>query len=191
MNSQVSPEGIGSGIVGMISAAIGLAIIAVILSKGAATTSVVSSFFSGLSSLVAVAVSPITGTNPSALVAAASGSAATGSGTYAAVSGFGFGNIGGTSTTGTNGTTVVGNGQNTIATSLGAISLSDSTLKNIGTGLDSLTGGNLFGTNSGNSSDPASYSVGGSVKSVADNLQLSGNANATWQDATGMDAWTS
>jgi PRD1 phage membrane DNA delivery len=106
-------SGIGKGIVGMISAVIGLAILAVILSQGATTVNVLRSFFSGLSSLIAVAVSPITGGNTQALQAAAAGLSATGNGSYAPVAGYGFGNVGSYSASGASGGITFGgsNGQ--------------------------------------------------------------------------------
>lgn len=125
---------IGSGIVGMISAVLGLAILAVILSRGATTVSVLGTFFQGLSSLVAVAVSPITGGNSQQLAAAAAGLSATGSSTYTPVSGFGFGNIGGASTASGGGITIGGGNSN----GFGSVSISGQTISNVANGIGGL-----------------------------------------------------
>jgi hypothetical protein len=52
---------IGTQIAGFISAILGVAIIAVILSRGATTVSVLGTFFQGLTQLLQVVVSPVTG----------------------------------------------------------------------------------------------------------------------------------
>lgn len=51
----------GEKIVGIIGAIIGLAVLAIIISARANTANVLASFFGGLSNLVGVAISPITG----------------------------------------------------------------------------------------------------------------------------------
>ncbi len=56
-------EGIGRSISELVALVIGVAIIAVVLSNGANTVNVITSFFNGLSSLIRAAVSPVTGGN--------------------------------------------------------------------------------------------------------------------------------
>lgn len=51
----------GEKIVGIIGAIIGLAVLAIVISARANTANVLASFFGGLSNLVGVAISPITG----------------------------------------------------------------------------------------------------------------------------------
>lgn len=84
-------QGIGEKITGVISAVIGLAILAVILSQRANSANVITTFFSGLSSLVSTAVSPITGTTAgTGLISPGTGSivnAFAGGGTTANVTG--------------------------------------------------------------------------------------------------------
>lgn len=146
---------IGKSIVGIISAVIGLAIIAVVLSRGATTVGVLGSFFSGLASLIAVAVSPITGQNTQQLAAAAAGVSATSSGSYVPVSGYGFGSLSGGVSTG--GISISGGNQN----GGGSINVSGSTLSSIGNFV-----GGLFSTGStgsaatGGSVIPGDFSVG-------------------------------
>lgn len=74
---------IGTQIAGFVSAIIGVAIIAVILSHGSNTVNVIGTFFQGLSQLLSVVISPVTG----------GGNFATGQSTYAGeiVSPGGFG----------------------------------------------------------------------------------------------------
>jgi hypothetical protein len=52
---------IGDKIMAVIAAVIAVAVVALIVSQGATTVSVIASFFSGLSGLIATAVSPVTG----------------------------------------------------------------------------------------------------------------------------------
>ena len=52
---------IGSGLSGIIAAIIGLATLAIILSQKSATTSVITSLFTGLTGLVTAATTPVTG----------------------------------------------------------------------------------------------------------------------------------
>lgn len=72
----------GEKIVGIIGAIIGLAVLAIVISARANTANVLASFFDGLSNLVGVAISPITGQQVSNL----SGLSGSGGGL---VSGFG------------------------------------------------------------------------------------------------------
>lgn len=59
MNDDV--KNIGAAITGFISAIIGLAILAVILSNSSNTVNVLTTFFSGFAGLIQTAVSPVTG----------------------------------------------------------------------------------------------------------------------------------
>ena len=147
---------IGKGIVGVVSAVIGLAILAVILSRGATTVSVLGTFFSGLSSLIAVAVSPITGANTSQLAAAAAGVSATASGSYMPVSGYGFGSLTGSANTG--GISIGGGNQN----GFGSVSISGSALTSVASGISGLFSGSgsTGGLNTGGSVIPGDFSVG-------------------------------
>lgn len=52
---------VGNAIAGFITAILGVAIVAVILSQGANTVNVLGTFFSGLTNLLAVVISPVTG----------------------------------------------------------------------------------------------------------------------------------
>jgi len=52
---------VGNGIAGFVTAIIGVAIVAVILSQGANTVNVLGTFFSGFSQLLQVVISPVTG----------------------------------------------------------------------------------------------------------------------------------
>lgn len=61
---------VGEQIAGLVTAIVGVAIVALIVSYNAATTSVISAFFGGLSNLVGVAISPVTGQSVSGLSAA-------------------------------------------------------------------------------------------------------------------------
>ena len=54
-------DNIGKAAVSLVTAIIGLAIVAVVLSKSSQTASVLQAFFSGVSSLVATAVKPVSG----------------------------------------------------------------------------------------------------------------------------------
>lgn len=72
----------GEKVVGIIGAIIGLAVLAIVISARANTANVLASFFGGLSNLVGVAISPITGQQVSNL----SGLSGSGGGL---VSGFG------------------------------------------------------------------------------------------------------
>ena len=63
-------DGAGRGVAGLVTAVLGVTIIAVVLSSKANSVNVLNSFFGGLSNLVKVAVSPVTG---GGVVAASSG----------------------------------------------------------------------------------------------------------------------
>lgn len=82
----------GEKIVGIIGAIIGLAVLAIVISARANTANVLASFFAGLSNLIGVAISPITGQQISSL----SGLSGSGGGL---TSGFGI-NLGGLGTSG-------------------------------------------------------------------------------------------
>ena len=62
---------IGKGITGFVTAIIGLAILAVVLSNGANTVGVLNSFFSGLANLLKVVVAPVTGGSGTSLSSSA------------------------------------------------------------------------------------------------------------------------
>lgn len=51
----------GGALTGFITAIIGVAIVAVVLSQGATSVSVLGTFFSGLSQLLSIVISPVTG----------------------------------------------------------------------------------------------------------------------------------
>lgn len=65
----------GEKIFGIVGAIIGLAVLAIIISAKANTASVLGAFFGGLSNLVGVAISPITGQSVSGLSAGLAGGA--------------------------------------------------------------------------------------------------------------------
>jgi hypothetical protein len=64
---------IGEKIAGIIGAIIGLAVLAIVISNTANTANVLSSFFGGLSNLIGVAISPVTGQSVSGLTAGTPG----------------------------------------------------------------------------------------------------------------------
>jgi hypothetical protein len=88
---------IGEKIAAGIAAIIGLAVIALMLSNKANTVNVISAFFGGLSNLIGVAVSPVTGQSVSGLSAAglSGGTWQTGSGGTGSTSAFSAGGSGG------------------------------------------------------------------------------------------------
>lgn len=86
----------GEKLVGIIGAIVALAVVAIVISARANTAAVLSSFFGGLSNLIGVAISPVTGQTVSGLQAGLTGGQWSGSGT----SGFSLGstygvNVGG------------------------------------------------------------------------------------------------
>lgn len=89
----------GEKIAGAVAAIFGVAVIAIIVSQRATTASVLQSFFAGLSNLIGVAISPITGQSVSGLGAGGltGGQWAQGGtpGYASSASGFGGFNIGG------------------------------------------------------------------------------------------------
>lgn len=62
-------EGIGEKISAIIAGIIGLAVVALIVSQGANTMGVIYQFFGGLSNLIGVAISPVTGQSVAGLSA--------------------------------------------------------------------------------------------------------------------------
>lgn len=70
---------VGEKVMGIIGAIIGLSVLAIVISSKANTASVLSSFFGGLSNLIGVAISPVTGQTVSNLSAGLSGGSWSGS----------------------------------------------------------------------------------------------------------------
>lgn len=117
---------IGTSIAGFVTAILGVAIVAVILSQGANTVNVIGTFFSGLSSLLSVVLSPVTGGSNFALGAGQTGA-------YQ-----GEVTLGGGYTTGSSGISLNG---------LGSLNLSNSAINSLLGSGSSGSGGSLIGGN--------------------------------------------
>lgn len=134
---------IGDEISAILTAIIGLAILAVIVSGGSNTVNVITAAFSGLNALIRTAITPVTG-----------GSIAS-TGSYPVISAAG-GNYGGSnslygsSLSGSSGGITIGGFGGGAG---GSLSISGSTLNSLTSGLS-----NLFGTNSNGTSNSASGS---------------------------------
>ena len=131
MSNSVSQD-IAAAVTGII----GLAVIAVVVSNGANTANVVKAVGGGLSNLIAVAISPVTGKAPTGTAASLTG------GQWA---------LGGTG--GTSGLVSASNGGIGIGTPYGSLAISGSTLNQLGSavgnGASSLFGGSSSGIDSG------------------------------------------
>lgn len=122
---------IGVQIAGFVSAIIGVAIIAVVLSQGATTVNVLGTFFSGLSQLLGIVISPVTG----------GGNFAGGGSTYAGEITLGSGVSGNTSS----GISANGLGLGVGIAGLGSLSVSNGAINSIA----GLFGGGSSGGSSG------------------------------------------
>ena len=124
-------DDIGAKISAIIAGIIGLAVVALIVSQGANTMGVIYQFFGGLSNLIGVAISPVTGQNVAGLSAGGLGGGSWTTGNPAASGGLGLAvNTGGFSIGLSQGTV------NTIGNQLGNAAAS---------GLGSLFGGSSSG----------------------------------------------
>lgn len=138
---------IGVQIAGFISAILGVAIIAVLLSQGATTVSVLSTFFSGLSQLLGVVISPVTGGS----------NFAGGASTYAGEINLGSGVSSGTASG--SGLSANGLGLGVGIAGLGSLSVSNGAINSIA---------NLFGGSSSSSSGLAGGSWDSGISDVGD-----------------------
>lgn len=94
--SEAHVSDIGDKILGIVGAIIGLAVLAIVISNQANTTNVLTSFFAGLSNLIGVAISPVTGQSVSGLTAGLQGGAWSGGTSGFSLSGGSYGvNVGG------------------------------------------------------------------------------------------------
>lgn len=113
---------IGKGVAGFVTAIIGLAILAVVLSNGANTVGVLNSFFSGLSGLLRTVIAPVTGGSGSSLY---SPSYPVSGGSYVPMNGYSQSGYG---LTGSSGGLAIG-------TPYGSVALSGQTLQNAGSAI--------------------------------------------------------
>jgi hypothetical protein len=99
---------IGEKLSAAVAGIIALAVIAIVISQRANTTNVLAAFFGGVSNLIGVAISPITGQSVSGLTAGGSSTGLTGGGWQ--TGGFAIGSNGSIGVTGSNGTSISANG---------------------------------------------------------------------------------
>jgi hypothetical protein len=131
-------DDIGGKITGIIAAIISLAVLAVVVSQGANTASVIGSFFSGVTSLLAVAISPVTNSGAASNVLQNLGGGLTGSYIGSNISGYSNG-VNGSVSLGSSGNTAGGILAGTGVALNGAASLTNA-LGGAG-GISSLFGG--------------------------------------------------